>query len=133
MSGIVTHPAPGNNEGTLVNALLHHTNSKLSNILGNNRPGIVHRLDKETSGVMVIAKNDKGDRLLLFVGIIDILQSFGIAKKFEHYAKSLVQDAKSISVNNPSFYRERFIKFMDQNVFPEKMEPREATRHPKSC
>ena len=74
--------------------------------------------------IPLIAKNDKGDRLLLFVGIIDILQSFGIAKKFEHYAKSLVQDAKSISVNNPSFYRERFIKFMDQNVFPEKMEPR---------
>ena len=80
--------------------------------------------------IPLTAKNDKGDRLLLFVGIIDILQSFGIAKKFEHYAKSLVQDAKSISVNNPSFYRERFIKFMDQNVFPEKMEPR-GKRIPK--
>ena len=74
--------------------------------------------------IPLTARNDKGDRLLLFVGIIDILQSFGIAKKFEHYAKSLVQDAKSISVNNPSFYRERFIKFMETNVFPEKMEPK---------
>ena len=58
-SGIVTHPAPGNNSGTLVNALLHHAKNKLSSINDKNRPGIVHRLDKETSGLMVIAKNDE--------------------------------------------------------------------------
>ena len=58
-SGIVTHPAPGNNSGTLVNALLNHSKGKLSNINENNRPGIVHRLDKETSGIMVIAKNNE--------------------------------------------------------------------------
>ena len=59
VAGMVTHPAPGNNSGTLVNALLNHTNNNLSNIDKNNRPGIVHRLDKETSGIMVVAKNDK--------------------------------------------------------------------------
>ena len=57
-AGIVTHPAPGNERGTLVQALLHHSENKLSDINGNNRPGIVHRLDKNTSGVMVIAKNN---------------------------------------------------------------------------
>ena len=57
-SGIVTHPAPGNETGTLVQALLNHSTNKLSTINGNNRPGIVHRLDKETSGLMVIAKNN---------------------------------------------------------------------------
>lgn len=57
-AGMVTHPAPGNKSGTLVNALLNYTN-KLSNINENNRPGIVHRLDKETSGLIVIAKNNE--------------------------------------------------------------------------
>ena len=57
-AGIVTHPAPGNETGTLVQALLHHAENELSDINGNNRPGIVHRLDKNTSGVMVIAKNN---------------------------------------------------------------------------
>ena len=56
--GMVVHPAPGNTHGTLVNALLSHC-SDLSGINGDIRPGIVHRLDKDTSGVMVAAKNDK--------------------------------------------------------------------------
>ena len=59
VAGMVTHPAPGNNSGTLVNALLNHTNNNLSNFNKTNRPGIVHRLDKETSGLMVVAKNNK--------------------------------------------------------------------------
>jgi len=57
-AGIVTHPAPGNETGTLVNALLYYTKNKLSNINKESRPGIVHRLDKDTSGLMVIAKNN---------------------------------------------------------------------------
>ena len=57
-SGLVVHPAPGNSSGTLVNALLAHCSESLSGIGGVKRPGIVHRLDKETSGLMVIAKND---------------------------------------------------------------------------
>ncbi len=57
-SDMVVHPAPGNWSGTLVNALLHHCGNSLSGINGVKRPGIVHRLDKETSGLIVVAKND---------------------------------------------------------------------------
>lgn len=56
--GLVVHPAPGNEEGTLVNALLAHCGDSLPGIGGERRPGIVHRLDKDTSGVMVVAKNE---------------------------------------------------------------------------
>ena len=56
--GMVVHPGAGNWDGTLVNALLHHCQGNLSGIGGVQRPGIVHRLDKETSGLMVVAKND---------------------------------------------------------------------------
>jgi len=57
-AGMAAHPAPGNFSGTLVNALLHHCRGSLSGVGGVARPGIVHRLDKETSGVMVAAKTD---------------------------------------------------------------------------
>ena len=56
--GIAMHPAPGNETGTIVNALLHHCGASLSGIGGVARPGIVHRIDKETSGVVVAAKTD---------------------------------------------------------------------------
>ena len=56
--GMVVHPAPGNPDGTLVNALLHHCKGQLSGIGGVERPGIVHRLDKDTSGCIVVAKTD---------------------------------------------------------------------------
>src|SRR5436189_1924224 len=56
--GLVVHPAAGHEEHTLVNALLHHCEGELSGIGGVARPGIVHRLDKETSGCLVVAKND---------------------------------------------------------------------------
>jgi 23S rRNA pseudouridine1911/1915/1917 synthase len=58
-AGLVVHPAAGHEEHTLVNALLHHCAGKLSGIGGVARPGIVHRLDKDTSGCMVVAKNDE--------------------------------------------------------------------------
>ena len=58
-AGMAAHPAPGTPDGTLVNALLHHCVGSLSGIGGVMRPGIVHRLDKETSGVMVAAKSDR--------------------------------------------------------------------------
>ncbi len=57
-AGLVVHPAPGNPDGTLVNALLAHCGNSLTGIGGERRPGIVHRLDKDTSGVMVVAKTD---------------------------------------------------------------------------
>lgn len=63
-AGLVVHPGAGNWTGTLVNALIHHCGASLSGIGGVKRPGIVHRLDKETSGVMVAAKNDNAHRHL---------------------------------------------------------------------
>lgn len=56
--GMVVHPAPGNYSGTLVNALLYHCKDSLSGINGVLRPGIVHRIDKDTSGLLIVAKND---------------------------------------------------------------------------
>lgn len=57
-SGMVVHPAPGHYTKTLVNALIYHCNNNLSSVNGNIRPGIVHRIDADTSGVLVVAKND---------------------------------------------------------------------------
>ena len=59
-AGLVVHPAAGNRDGTLVNALLHHCGGSLSGIGGVARPGIVHRIDKDTSGLLVVAKTDVG-------------------------------------------------------------------------
>ena len=56
--GLVVHPAPGHPDGTLVNALMHHCGESLSGIGGEKRPGIVHRIDKDTSGLIIAAKND---------------------------------------------------------------------------
>jgi 23S rRNA pseudouridine1911/1915/1917 synthase len=58
-AGLVVHPAAGNRDGTLVNALLHHCRGRLSGIGGVARPGIVHRIDKDTSGLLVVAKTDQ--------------------------------------------------------------------------
>jgi 23S rRNA pseudouridine1911/1915/1917 synthase len=63
-AGLVVHPGAGNWTGTLVNALIHHCGDSLSGIGGVRRPGIVHRLDKDTTGVMVVAKNDAAHRHL---------------------------------------------------------------------
>ena len=58
-AGMVVHPAPGSPTGTLVNALLHHFGGNLSGVGGEKRPGIVHRIDKDTSGILVVAKSDR--------------------------------------------------------------------------
>lgn len=62
--GMVVHPAPGNYSGTLVNALLYHCKNSLSGINGVIRPGIVHRIDKDTSGLLIVAKNDTSHKEL---------------------------------------------------------------------
>lgn len=62
--GMVVHPAPGNWNGTLVNALMYHCGNSLSGINGEIRPGIVHRIDKDTSGLLVVAKNDRAHQSL---------------------------------------------------------------------
>ena len=62
--GVVVHPAPGHPDGTLVNALMHHCGARLSDINGIIRPGIVHRIDRDTSGLLVIAKNNRTHQAL---------------------------------------------------------------------
>ena len=63
-AGMVVHPAPGSPNGTLVNALLHHCGDDLSGVGGVKRPGVVHRIDKETSGLLVVAKSDAAHQSL---------------------------------------------------------------------
>ena len=63
-AGMVVHPAPGAPSGTLVNALLHHLGDRLSGVGGERRPGIVHRIDKDTSGLLVVAKTDRAHHAL---------------------------------------------------------------------
>lgn len=63
-SGMVVHPAPGHSDGTLVNALLYHCGDSLSGIGGEKRPGIVHRIDRDTSGLIIAAKNDSAHLFL---------------------------------------------------------------------
>ena len=74
---MVVHPAPGNYTGTLVNALLFHCKDKLSGINGEIRPGIVHRIDKDTSGLLMIAKNDKAH-----LGLSEMLKVLDITRKY---------------------------------------------------
>lgn len=75
-AGLVVHPAPGHASGTLVNALLYHCKD-LSGVGGVERPGIVHRLDKDTSGLMVVAKSDAA-----MAGFVRLFQTRGIAKEY---------------------------------------------------
>ena len=77
VAGMVTHPASSNKSSTLVHALLNHTKNKLSSINQNNRPGIVHRIDKDTSGLLVIAKNN-----LSHVHLSDQFKSHSIVRKY---------------------------------------------------
>lgn len=76
-SGMVVHPAPGNESGTLVNALLYHCKSSLSGINGVIRPGIVHRIDKDTSGLLVVAKNDESH-----IFLSSLLKDHGIKRVY---------------------------------------------------
>ena len=79
-SGMVVHPAAGNERGTLVNALLYHMGDRLSGIGGERRPGIVHRIDKDTSGLLVIAKND-----FAHVKLSDGLKSHSIDREYKAF------------------------------------------------
>lgn len=76
--GLVVHPAPGHPDGTLVNALLHHCGDSLSGIGGELRPGIVHRIDRDTSGLIIAAKND-----LAHQALAEQLQDHSLARTYE--------------------------------------------------
>ena len=87
--GMVVHPAPGNYSGTLVNALLYHCRDSLSGIGGAIRPGIVHRIDKDTSGLLVVAKNDFTHRILS-----DALKVHDVSRIYTAVAVGRFREAK---------------------------------------
>jgi 23S rRNA pseudouridine1911/1915/1917 synthase len=79
--GLVVHPAPGHPDGTLVNALLYHCGKSLSGINGELRPGIVHRIDRDTSGLIIAAKNNKAH-----LALAAQLQDHSLARTYEAVA-----------------------------------------------
>ncbi len=94
-SGMVVHPAPGNESGTLVNALLYHCKDSLSGINGVVRPGIVHRIDKDTSGLLVVAKNDESH-----VFLSSLLKDHGIKRVYHAIVVGHYKENKG-TVNAP--------------------------------
>ena len=93
--GMVVHPGNGNYEGTLVNALMYSHENKLSAINGTIRPGIVHRIDKDTSGILVIAKNDKAHKVLA-----DDFKVHNITRKYVAIVKGII-DKDNIKIDLP--------------------------------
>ena len=88
-AGMAAHPAPGTHDRTLVNALLHHCRGTLSGIGGVARPGIVHRLDKDTSGVMVAAKSDAAH-----AGLSDLFSRHDIERRYLALARGLLHPSR---------------------------------------
>ncbi len=108
---LVMHPAPGNESGTLVNALMHYTNNQLSNLDDNSRPGIVHRLDKDTSGILVVAKNNN-----VHIDLAEQFKEHTISRRYkaivwgtpdnqsiEGYIERNRKNRKKMSLNNKGF------------------------------
>lgn len=93
--GMVVHPAPGHSDGTLVNALLYHCGDSLSGIGGEKRPGIVHRIDKDTSGLLIVAKND-----FAHAGLSAQLSDHSLHRVYEAVAKGNFKD-NSGTVDRP--------------------------------
>ncbi len=93
--GLVVHPAPGHPDGTLVNALLYHCGSSLSGINGELRPGIVHRIDRDTSGLIIAAKNDRAH-----LALAAQLQDHSLARTYEAVAVGNLKE-DSGTVNAP--------------------------------
>ena len=90
--GLVVHPAPGHPDGTLVNALLYHCGTSLSGINGELRPGIVHRIDRDTSGLIIAAKNDRAH-----LALAAQLQDHSLARTYEAVAGgSLREDSGTV-------------------------------------
>ncbi len=93
--GMVVHPAPGNPDGTLVNALLYHCKGSLSGINGVMRPGIVHRIDKDTSGLLMVAKNDAAH-----VSLAEQIKEHSFTREYSAVVYGNVKDEEG-TVNAP--------------------------------
>ncbi len=89
--GMVVHPAPGHSHGTLVNALLAHCGDSLSGINGVERPGIVHRIDKDTSGLLMVAKNDFAHR-----GLAEQIRDHSFLRSYEAVVTGHVKPPQGI-------------------------------------
>ena len=85
--GMVVHPAAGHPDGTLVNALMHYCGDTLSGIGGEKRPGIVHRIDKDTSGLLIVAKND-----LAHLGLSGQLKDRSLSRVYEAVVKGRLRE-----------------------------------------
>ncbi len=93
--GMVVHPAEGNWDGTLVNAIMAHCKDSLSGIGGELRPGIVHRLDKDTSGILIIAKNDKAH-----INLSEQIKNREVKKKYIALVRGIVPENEA-TINMP--------------------------------
>lgn len=105
--GMVVHPAPGNYENTLVNALLYHSNKNLSSIGGEIRPGIVHRIDKDTSGLLIVAKNDNAHLILA-----KQIENHSFERIYEAVVSGVVKEDEKV-INLPIGRSEKDRKKMD--------------------
>jgi len=94
-AGMVVHPAAGNWSGTLVNALLHHAADSLSGIGGVKRPGIVHRLDKDTSGVLLVAKTDAAH-----IGLTEQFAAHLVKKEYTAFVNGVLNPLNGVIDNN---------------------------------
>ncbi|MBQ5850696.1 MAG: RluA family pseudouridine synthase [Lachnospiraceae bacterium] len=93
--GMVVHPAPGHYTGTLVNALMHHCKDNLSGINGELRPGIVHRIDMDTTGLLVVCKNDKAHNF-----VAEQLKEHSITRKYQAIVYNAFKDEEGIVEGN---------------------------------
>ena len=93
--GMVVHPAPGNYSGTLVNALMYHCKGSLSGINGVLRPGIVHRIDKDTSGLLIVAKSDRAH-----AGLAEQIKEHSFSREYEAVVYGTLKDSEG-TVNAP--------------------------------
>ncbi|HEX2581974.1 MAG TPA: RluA family pseudouridine synthase [Dongiaceae bacterium] len=99
-AGLVVHPAPGHHEDTLVNALLAHCGASLSGIGGVRRPGIVHRIDKDTSGLIVAAKNDEAHRHLS-----ELFAQHAVAREYQAVIWGVPSPAEGVVSGNIGRHR----------------------------
>lgn len=90
--GMVVHPAPGHSSGTLVNALMYHCGESLSGINGEIRPGIVHRIDKDTSGLLIVAKNDFAHR-----GLAEQIKVHSFTREYEAVVTGCIKEDGTVN------------------------------------
>ncbi|MCM1299558.1 MAG: RluA family pseudouridine synthase [Firmicutes bacterium] len=115
--GMVVHPAPGHYSGTLVNALMYYCKGSLSGINGIIRPGIVHRIDKDTSGLLIVAKNDKAHN-----GLADQIKAHSFTRRYEAIVAGGIKENGTI---NAPIARHR----IDRKRMSVSQEGREAITH----